>query len=109
MQSTDFIFSILAEEWGLIGALVVFILYSLIIYRLIRTMMTTKNIFASYVITGILAMFLTHFFVNIGMTVGIMPVTGIPLYFLSYGGSSMLAATIGIGFVSNVSLNRYSF
>lgn len=109
MQSTDFIFSILGEEWGFIGAIAVFGLFLLLLLRLLYIMQVVKDNYGVLVLSGFVAMFLTHMTVNIGMTVGIMPVTGIPLYFLSYGGSSLIAGGMAIGIAMNVYNRRFRF
>lgn len=106
-QSTDFIFSIIAEEWGFLGSLLIFALFSVILFRLIMITLTIKDSFAQYVCIGILAMLSFHFFINIGMAIGIMPITGIPLFFLSYGGSSLWTGMICIGIVLSIYSNRY--
>ncbi|KGE73919.1 rod shape-determining protein RodA [Spirochaeta lutea] len=108
-QSTDFIFSILSEEWGFIGGISVFLLYSIILFRGLRIARQARDAFGGYLTVGILTMLLSHFLINIGMTMGIMPVTGIPLLFISYGGSNLLSAMIGIGLILNVGLNRYRY
>ncbi len=105
-QSTDFIFSILTEEWGFIGGLVVFILYGIIFARAFKIIKSAGNNFGSLIAGGILAMFAFHFLVNIGMTMGIMPITGIPLFFLSYGGSSLWTAMISVGFLMSVNMKK---
>ena len=102
-QSTDFIFSILSEEWGFAGGLLVYTLYALILIRMLVIMWKTSDKFFLYIISGIFAMFFFHFFINIGMVIGIMPITGIPLLFLSYGGSSLWTAMVSIGLVMNIS------
>jgi len=109
MQSTDFIFSILGEEWGFIGAFAVFGLFLLLLLRMLYIMQVIKDNFGVLVISGFVAMFFTHMMVNIGMTVGIMPVTGIPLYFLSYGGSSLIAGAMAVGITMNVYNRRFRF
>jgi rod shape determining protein RodA len=106
-QSTDFIFSILSEEWGFIGGIVIFALFLVVILRLIRIMRTTNDIFGSYIVAGLLFMYAFHFIVNVGMTMGIMPITGIPLLFVSYGGSALLTAMVGIGLALSVHVRRY--
>lgn len=108
-QSTDFIFSILSEEWGFIGILVVFGLFLVIIIRGILIIRTSKDRFASIAATGIVAMIFFHFAVNVGMAIGVMPVTGIPLFFLSYGGSSLWSVLIGIGLLMNFYIRRFRF
>lgn len=109
MQSTDFIFSILGEEWGFVGALAVFSCFLVLMLRMLFIMQTIKDNFGVLVISGFVGMFFTHVFVNIGMTVGIMPVTGIPLYFMSYGGSSLIAASLAVGITMNIYNRRFRF
>ena len=106
-QSTDFIFSILSEEWGFFGGILVFSLFLVICLRLIRIMRITTDAFGSYIVTGLVSMYAFHFLVNVGMTMGIMPITGIPLMFVSYGGSAALSAMIGIGLALSVYVRRY--
>jgi rod shape determining protein RodA len=106
-QSTDFIFSILSEEWGLVGGILVFTLFLVILLRLIRIMQLTNDGFGSLVVAGLLSMYAFHFFVNVGMTMGIMPITGIPLMFVSYGGSALLSAMAGIGLALSVHVRRF--
>jgi len=107
-QSTDFIFSIFSEEAGLLGGLAVFALYFFICHRLLVTMKTSADPFAKYVCAGLAGMFGFHFIVNVGMTMGIMPITGLPLLFMSYGGSSILASMIGIGLALSIYIRRYN-
>lgn len=106
-QSTDFIFSIIAEEWGFLGGAFVFLLFSIIFMRGVLILSQAKDNFARYVVSGILGMIFFHFLINIGMAMGIMPITGIPLFFLSYGGSSLWTAAIGIGLLLNIHMKRY--
>lgn len=106
VQSTDFIFSILSEEWGFIGGLVVFALYGILFLRLLFALSRCEDIFGKLVISGIIAMFFFHFMVNVGMVMGIMPITGIPLMFLSYGGSSLWTAMLAVGIVMGINLRQ---
>jgi rod shape determining protein RodA len=106
-QSTDFIFSIFSEEWGFLGGLLVFALFLLICLRLVRIMRTTSDAFGSYICAGISGMYIFHFIINVGMTMGIMPITGIPLLFMSYGGSAILSAMTGIGLALSIYVRRY--
>lgn len=108
-QSTDFIFSILAEEWGFLGALLVFGLLLLILLRGISIVWASREDYAMLVGTGILTMIFFHGIVNAGMAMGIMPVTGIPLMFLSYGGSSLWTGLIGMGILMNISRRRLRY
>lgn len=105
-QSTDFIFSILAEEWGFIGGLVVFALYAVIFFRILRTIKRTHDLFGKLIAAGVIGMLFFHFVVNVGMVMGFMPITGIPLLFLSYGGSSLWTAMISIGLVIGINLRQ---
>lgn len=109
MQSTDFIFSILGEEWGFVGALAVFGFFLTLMFRMLYIMQIIKDNFGVLVVAGFVGMFFTHVFVNVGMTVGIMPVTGIPLYFLSYGGSSLMAGGLAVGITMNIYNRRFRF
>ena len=106
-QSTDFIFSIIAEEWGFLGGLVVFALFWLILHRCTAIMEMVRDKFATYAVAGVMGMVFFHFMINSGMAMGIMPITGIPLLFLSYGGSSLLTVMAGIGIVLGISARRY--
>ena len=105
-QSTDFIFSILSEEWGFLGGLLVFALYAIIFVRIFLTIKKTNDLFGKLIAAGIVGMLFFHFVVNIGMVMGFMPITGIPLLFLSYGGSSLWTAMIAIGLVVGIRLRQ---
>ncbi|MDR3138646.1 MAG: rod shape-determining protein RodA [Treponema sp.] len=106
-QSTDFIFSIYTEEWGLLGGLLVFALFLLICLRLIKIMKLTADPFGMYITAGLSAMFIFHFLINVGMTMGIMPITGIPLLFMSYGGSALISAMSGVGLSLSIYVRRF--
>lgn len=108
-QGTDFIFSILCEEWGFIGGLLVFTLYLIILLRIIYIIRNTANTYGAYIATGIFGMFFFHFLENIGMVMGLMPITGIPLLFMSYGGSSLWASMMAIGIVMSVKYRKFDF
>lgn len=103
---TDFIFSTIGEAFGFIGCAGVILLYLLILLRMLHLARYTLDRFGQMVIIGVMAMMLFHIFENIGMTTGLMPVTGIPLPFLSYGGSNMVTNMAGIGLVLNATKNR---
>ena len=107
-QSTDFIFSIFSEETGFLGGIIVFALFMLIINRLLFSFKKTTDPFAKYVCAGLAGMIGFHFIVNVGMTMGIMPVTGLPLLFMSYGGSSILSSMIGIGLALSIYIRRFN-
>jgi rod shape determining protein RodA len=106
-QSTDFIFSIIAEEWGFIGGFAVFSLYYILMRRCANLLKTAKDSYAINIVAGILGMIFFHFMINVGMVMGIMPITGIPLFFLSYGGSSLWAIMIAVGLLLGISARRY--
>jgi len=106
-QSTDFIFSILAEELGFIGSLLVFVLFSMVILRALRIAYTSQDRFGAYIAVGIAAMFSYHVVQNIGMAIGLLPITGIPLFFLSYGGSASWTALISIGLLLSIHYRRH--
>ncbi|MDR3122716.1 MAG: rod shape-determining protein RodA [Treponema sp.] len=106
-QSTDFIFSIFSEEWGLLGGLLVFGLFLIICLRLVRIMKSTSDPFGAFIAAGLAAMYIFHFLINVGMTMGIMPITGIPLLFMSYGGSALTSAMAGIGIALSIYTRRF--
>ena len=108
-QQTDFIFSALGEEWGLIGSLLVVGLYFVLILWGLRIAVQAKDRFGAVLAFGVVAMFFWHIFINIGMVLGIMPVVGIPLPLLSYGGSFIISTLMGVGLLLNVSMRRYLF
>jgi rod shape determining protein RodA len=96
---TDFIFTVIGEEWGFIGASIVICIFFLLIYHLTKTTLLLKDPFSTYVCAGIIAMITFHVFENIGMTIQLLPITGIPLPFISYGGSSLMGNSLAIGLV----------
>jgi rod shape determining protein RodA len=105
-KETDFIFAVIGEELGLVGGLGLLLLYALLLYRLVRIARHAANLFGSLIVTGITAMLLFHIFENIGMTMGLMPVTGIPLPFISSGGTFMLVNMVSIGLALGVGMKR---
>ncbi|MDP2983804.1 MAG: rod shape-determining protein RodA [Candidatus Latescibacter sp.] len=106
---TDFIFAVIGEELGFIGAVIIIGIISYIAYRGIRIASSIRNPFMSLAAIGISTVFIFHVYVNVGMAIGIMPVTGIPLPFLSYGGSSCLSNAVMVGLLLNFSVNRHEF
>jgi len=104
---TDFIFAAFCEEHGFIGALGVILLYFLILMRLIQNAQTASDLPGTYIIMGVVAVIIFQIAVNIGMVVGLMPVTGIPLPLMSYGGSSILFTFLALGIVMNVRMRRF--
>ncbi|GAC1358413.1 MAG: rod shape-determining protein RodA [Vulcanimicrobiaceae bacterium] len=101
-HSRDFIFTVLGEELGFIGALVLISLYAVMLFGGIRTMFVARDRFGFLLAAGLVAMLVFHIMVNIGMTIGIMPITGIPLPFLSYGGSAILTNYAAVGILLNI-------
>ena len=107
-QHTDFIFTVVGEELGLAGSATLLALYAFMVWRMWRTAALAKDLSGTLICIGVLAMFVFQIFENVGMTMGIMPITGIPLPFMSYGGSSTLAAFAAVGLVLNVHMRRFS-
>lgn len=105
-RHTDFIFSVIGEEFGFIGALLLLGLFVVLFWRMLRAVVVAKDRFGSLIAAGVTSMFFFHVLVNIGMTLGIMPVTGITLPFISQGGSSLFTNLIAVGLVLNVVLRR---
>jgi cell division protein FtsW len=100
---TDFIFAIITEELGLIGAIFLIYLFSLFFYYGLKTAINTKNKFGMYLSIGITSLIFVQFFINIGVVIGLLPVTGITLPFISYGGSSLALNLISVGILINIS------
>ena len=105
VSEADFIFSSLAEELGFFGILFIFVLYFFIFYRLFKIIKKTTNDFALLLVSGFCLMFFSQVLINIGMTIGLLPVTGLPLPFVSYGGSFLLISLISIGIIQSVKLH----
>lgn len=103
VRESDMIFTVVGENFGFVGGLVVIGLYSLLIYRMLRVTLLSNNRFYTYISTGYIMMLLFHVFENIGAATGILPLTGIPLPFISQGGSSIIANLIGVGLVLSMS------
>lgn len=106
---TDFIFSVVAEEWGFMGSVLLLVLYLLLITKIITVGLKAKDRFGALLCFGIAAYFSLHIFINIAMACGIFPVVGVPLPFISYGGSFMVINLICIGIVLNVQWRRFIF
>ncbi|MDD4801801.1 MAG: rod shape-determining protein RodA [Syntrophomonas sp.] len=103
-RHTDFIYAVIGEELGFIGAAAVIILFGLLLVRAVIISYNARELYGTLVVTGVTAMWLFHIFENIGMSIGIMPITGIPLPFVSYGGSAMLTNMIGLGLILSVNI-----
>ncbi len=107
-QETDFIFTVAGEELGFVGAGALVVLLGLLVWRVWRVAQLASDQLGTLICVGIMSMLLFHIFENIGMTLGIMPVTGIPLPFVSYGGSSLMTSFAAVGLVQSVHMHRYS-
>lgn len=108
-QWTDFIYCVIGEEFGFIGSMIALILFLYLFIRVLKIASTTKDEFLSLTIIGILSVFFIHYIINIGMVIGILPVIGIPLPFVSYGGSSLFVNMFMLGIVANVYRNRKNY
>ncbi len=103
---TDFIFSVLCEEWGFLGGFTILSLYFILVWRSLVVMQYAKDKYGRLIASGIMAMFVFHILENVGMNMGIMPITGIPLPFLSYGGSSVITNLFAVGFLESIWIRR---
>ncbi|OEU68357.1 MAG: rod shape-determining protein RodA [Desulfobacterales bacterium PC51MH44] len=108
-QHTDFIFSVLAEEWGFVGSVVLLLIFLMLIIWGLNVAYRCRDPFGTILSIGITAMIFWQVFINIGMAMGLMPIVGVPLPFISYGGSSIITMMICIGLLINVSMRRFMF
>jgi len=106
-QHTDFVFTAVGEQFGFVGSVALLFLFAVLLWRAFRIAYLSKDAYGTYLASGIASMFAIQMFVNIGMTLGIMPITGIPLPFVSYGGSSLIANFAAIGLLMNVHMRRF--
>ena len=109
VRESDMIFSVIGENFGFIGSLILILLYFMLIYQMIRVTFDTKNVFYAYISTGVIMMILFHTFENIGMSIGLLPLTGIPLPFVSQGGSALIGNMIGIGLIMSMRYHNKSY
>ena len=107
-QHTDFIFTVVGEELGFVGGAAVLGLFGIIVWRILRAARLAQDSFGALCCMGVLGMFVAQMFENVGMAMGIMTITGIPLPFMSYGGSSIIVSFACIGLVANVRMRRFS-
>jgi rod shape determining protein RodA len=107
VQESDFVFAVLAQELGFIGAIVVFLLFAALIWRLLASAWRSRDPFGTLFGAGLASMILFQVFVNVGMVVGILPVTGIPLPFISHGGASLVSIAIGLGLMQSVNIRQH--
>jgi rod shape determining protein RodA len=108
-KHTDFIFSLIAEEFGFIGASLVILLYTIIILQGVNIMLTSRDSFGSLVACGITSLFSFYLTINIGMCLGILPVIGLPLPFVSYGGSNLVSSFMAIGLLNSIHLRKFIY
>jgi rod shape determining protein RodA len=106
VRHTDFIFSVTAEELGFVGAVVLIVLFVLLLWRLIHVAGIARDTFGRLIVTGVATMILLQFAINVGMNLNLVPVSGMPLPFISYGGSSLLTMMIGIGLAESVAMHH---
>ncbi len=106
VRHTDFIFAVLAEELGFSGVIVLFLLYLVLFWRLLRIILLSSDVYGRLLATGTLAMIFSQFAVNVGMNLGVLPVAGLPLPFISYGPAALLTAMVGIGLAENVAMHH---
>ncbi|MBM7543676.1 rod shape determining protein RodA [Weissella beninensis] len=109
VQESDMIFSVIGSNFGFVGGLLLILLYFLLIYQMIRVTFDTMNEFYAYIATGVVMMILFHVFENIGMSIGLLPLTGIPLPFISQGGSALLGNLIGVGLIMSMRYHYKSY
>lgn len=109
VRESDMIFSVIGENFGFIGSAVLIFLYLLLIYQMIKVTFETRNVFYAYISTGVIMMIVFHVFENIGMSIGLLPLTGIPLPFVSAGGSALVGNMIGIGLVMSMQYHNKSY
>jgi len=108
-KSSDFIFSVFAEEWGFVGAVILLALLAVIILRGIQISFESKDKFGALLGSGIVTILFFHVLINLGMVLGIMPVTGLPLTFVSYGGSNLLMSMIAVGILINIRMRKFVY
>ncbi len=110
VRESDMIFSVIGENFGFIGSAILILLYLLLIYQMIKVTFDTRNVFYAYISTGVIMMIIFHVFENVGMSIGLLPLTGIPLPFVSAGGGSALIGNmIGIGLIMSMQYHNKSY
>ncbi|HEY4496884.1 MAG TPA: FtsW/RodA/SpoVE family cell cycle protein [Candidatus Paceibacterota bacterium] len=107
--TTDFVFAAFIEEWGVVGGFVLIAAFVLMIYRILRVGILSNNNFSRFIAVGAVIFFLSHLFINVGSNVGLVPVIGIGLPFVSYGGSNFLTASIMVGIILNIQRHKHGF
>jgi rod shape determining protein RodA len=108
VMPTDFIFAVIAEERGFLGSAALLLLYGLLLFSLARTAVTAADPFGRLLVVGVMAVLFTHISINLSMTVGLLPITGLPLPLVSYGGSFTISTLLGLGLAQSVHVRRYA-
>jgi rod shape determining protein RodA len=108
-QWTDFIYCVIGEEFGFIGSVIVLLLFTILFVRLLKIAASTKDEYLSLVVIGVLSVYFIQYLINVGMVIGLFPVIGIPLPFVSYGGSSLMVNVVMLAIVSNIYRNRKNY
>ncbi|OFZ31194.1 MAG: rod shape-determining protein RodA [Bdellovibrionales bacterium RIFCSPHIGHO2_01_FULL_40_29] len=108
-RHTDFIFSVLSEEWGFVGSIIVLLTFAFLFKVCFEISLQARDKYGALIVIGVTAYIFWHMFVNIGMVIGLLPIVGVPLPLLSYGGSGMLTTMVGLGLVSSIAYRRYLF
>jgi rod shape determining protein RodA len=107
-SQTDFIFTVVGEQTGFVGSVLVLLLFAVLLWRATRIAATSRDMFGTLIAAGAISVFALQMFINVGMAIGIMPVTGLPLPFVSYGGTSLVTSWVLIGLLQNVHMRRHS-
>jgi len=108
-KTSDFIFPVIAEEWGFVGAFLMIVLLGLVVLRGLQISLEAKDKFGAILAGGITSIFFFHILINVGVVLGIMPVTGVPLCFVSYGGSNLLMVMISVGILNNIRMRKFVY
>jgi rod shape determining protein RodA len=108
-KTSDFVFSVFAEEWGFFGSLILLALLAIIVFRGIQIAFESKDKYGALLASGIVSIFFFHILINIGMVIGIMPVTGLPLTLVSYGGSNLAMSMIAVGILINIRMKKFMY
>ena len=109
VRESDFIFTTIGENFGFIGASFVLLIYFILIYQMVQTCFETQNEYYTYIAGGVISMILFHVLENVGMTIGLLPITGVPLPFISQGGSAILSNMIGVGLMLSMRYHHRSY
>ncbi|UUX34064.1 FtsW/RodA/SpoVE family cell cycle protein [Fundicoccus culcitae] len=109
VRESDFIFTTIGENFGFLGGAILLLIYFVLIYQMVQTCFETQNEFYTYIATGVISMILFHIVENIGMTIGLLPITGVPLPFISQGGSALLSNMIGVGLILSMRYHHQSY